>query len=170
MNVYRRIVIRAVFIVGLSVCVLPLAQAKEPKSWPLWCKGGDNFTLQVVSGFDRNVQIRYTFKKGKRGTKAGALQPGECSWEDRGLRANEPDNLSLEFPGAILQTNIRRMNDKEHVIFQYGGSKDELARFIETIRGGDKIQLYVYSDRNARSWSNGSLKVTKIGKIIRYRR
>ncbi len=63
---------------------------ERPRSYPLVCRGSDS----LVIDFAPSVRtIGFTFTRGTKPAGEG-LDPGECSWVDRGMHADEPDRLS----------------------------------------------------------------------------
>lgn len=158
MKTIRKLAPRIGIVSGLIACLVSMAYAQQPKGYPLMCKGGGDYTIQMLSGVENASPMNYTFKKGSRAATAG-LQPGECAWMDRGFRGNEPAVISFDFKGVRANTNIRRTNGTVNPYFQYAGSnpgKGQLQNIIMKIIGGGEFQVYVYSDGRV-------LKVTKIG-------
>lgn len=158
METIRKLAPRIGIVSGLIACLVSMAYAQQPKSYPLMCKGGGDYTIQMRSGVANASPMNYTFKKGRRAATAG-LRPGECTWMDRGFRDNEPAVISFDFKGVRASTNIRSTNGTVIPIFQYAGSnpgKGQLRNIIRKIIGGGEFQVYVYSDGRV-------LKVTKIG-------
>ena len=66
-----------------------------PETYPLVCRGAPSLKQERDTG--SYVGFRFT-----RGTKPAGegLAPGECSWMDRGMRADEPDKLYQDFEGV----------------------------------------------------------------------
>lgn len=60
----------------------------SPNSYPLICNGGGNMQARIRS--DASIQVKFA-----AGSVAGAPQPGECTWIDRGFRPGEPTVLLL---------------------------------------------------------------------------
>src|SRR5438067_1372964 len=60
------------------------------ETYPLTCRGGGSLVIGIAPG-ERNIGFVFT-----RGTKPASitLAPGECSWTDRGMHADEPDRVS----------------------------------------------------------------------------
>ena len=60
------------------------------ETYPLTCRGGGSLVIGIAPG-ERNIGFVFT-----RGTKPAGitLAPGECSWTDRGMHADEPDRVS----------------------------------------------------------------------------
>src|SRR5205807_1281793 len=64
--------------------------AQTAESYPLVCRGGGSLVIGIAPG-ERNIGFVFT-----RGTKSAGegLAPGECSWMDRGMHADEPNRLT----------------------------------------------------------------------------
>jgi hypothetical protein len=62
----------------------------RPRSYPLVCRGGPSLEI-VIWPDSRNIGFK--FVKGTKPAGEG-LDPGECSWIDRGMNAGEPSRLS----------------------------------------------------------------------------
>ena len=73
------------------------ATAIIPKAWPLVCRGGGQLQLTLSNYKQKGVDnaLMLTFKKGGRavGENKSVLEPGQCSWKDRGMRQSEPTAL-----------------------------------------------------------------------------
>jgi hypothetical protein len=67
-----------------------LAEA-QPPDFPLRCRG----SAGMASANGNNLIIN--FSRGERPADQG-LQPGQCSWLDRGLRPNEPTRVVDQRP------------------------------------------------------------------------
>ena len=101
----KRIFLSALIGVGMVALIFPLfsgsSAAWKPQSYPLVCRGGGSLARDgggLVTGTppgERNIGFVFT-----RGTKPAAgewpssLDPGECSWVNRGMHADEPDRVS----------------------------------------------------------------------------
>jgi hypothetical protein len=97
------------FLAGLSIAVLgvPLIAAAQvpvrvepripemarPQTYPLMCRGT---TRLSVSARPQRIAL-LIFTRGTRPSTAG-LQPGECSWIDRGVSAAEPNVVAHHIP------------------------------------------------------------------------
>src|SRR5437667_8305127 len=102
--------------ISVSVFVLTLqlfsgsSLARAPEDYPLVCRGGGSLVIGIAPG-ERNIGFVFT-----RGTKPAGegLAPGECSWKDRGMHADEPDKVlqhveegseSLKVGGTLAPEN-----------------------------------------------------------------
>jgi hypothetical protein len=67
-----------------------LEVTKTPRSYPLLCRGSESLKIAFTPSI-RAIGFKFT-----RGIKPAGegLDPGECSWVDRGMYADEPDELS----------------------------------------------------------------------------
>ncbi len=65
---------------------------EKPRSYPLLCRGSES----LVIAFTPSIRaIGFTFTRGIKPAGEG-LDPGECSWVDRGMHADEPNSLSQD--------------------------------------------------------------------------
>ena len=73
----------------------PAPTPTPAETYPLVCRGAPSLKQEPAIG--SYVGFRFT-----RGTKPAGegLAPGECSWMDRGMRADEPDKLYQDFEGV----------------------------------------------------------------------
>ena len=62
----------------------------RPKSYPLVCRGGPSLKIDILRD---GTKIGFTFVPGTKSADDG-LAPGECSWIDRAMNADEPPRLS----------------------------------------------------------------------------
>src|SRR5438309_9779916 len=91
----KRIFLSALIGIGMVAAIFQIlsersaAQLKR-ESYPLVCRGGGSLEIGIAPGVTR---IGFTFSKGTKPAGKG-LDPGECSWVDRGMHADEPDQLS----------------------------------------------------------------------------
>ena len=65
---------------------------ERPRSYPLLCRGSESLEIAFTPSI-RAIGFKFT-----RGIKPAGegLAPGECSWVDRGMHADEPDSLSQD--------------------------------------------------------------------------
>jgi hypothetical protein len=82
-----------VIAVALSVPLFPAAPAGAA-NYPLTCKLG-----QLNDVYFNQIGIVITIQP-SAGPASSGLQPGQCAFEDRGIRASEPKALCL--PGAAV--------------------------------------------------------------------
>ncbi|HVS81029.1 MAG TPA: hypothetical protein VHE60_04785 [Pyrinomonadaceae bacterium] len=61
-----------------------------PRSYPLVCRGGPSLKIVILRD---GTKIGFEFVRGTKPAGDG-LAPGECSWIDRGMNADEPPRLS----------------------------------------------------------------------------
>ena len=115
-----------------SVAALP------PESYPLVCRGGGSLVIGIAPG-ERNIGFVFT-----RGTKPAGegLVPGECSWKDRGMHADEPDK--------VLQ-HVEEGSESLKV----GGILAPENRWYEELHSGDNYWTFMVSNNG-----RGRLNVT----------
>jgi hypothetical protein len=97
----NRVFLAAVLGIGLVGALFQSSSATVTVSaladYPLVCRGDKSLTIGPVSGVGN---IGFTFTRGK--TPAGeGLNPGECSWVDRGMSDAEPNSLSQHIEEVI---------------------------------------------------------------------
>jgi hypothetical protein len=80
------------FPAGSLVKQTPTQLLSSPSDYPIRCRGVHG----MASTDGKNLIVN--FKKGDR--PADQLLPGQCSWLDRGLRANEPTRIADGRPSA----------------------------------------------------------------------
>src|SRR5215468_993169 len=80
---------------GIVICSLlafsPNAGSQNPPDYPMECHGAAG----MASTSGKNLIVN--FKAGDRAADP-SLEPGSCSWRDRGLRPNEPTRIVDERP------------------------------------------------------------------------
>jgi hypothetical protein len=64
--------------------------ARTLQSYPLICRGAPS--LEIVAAASDSWDVGFTFTRGTKPAGEG-LAPGECSWVDRAMRADEPNRL-----------------------------------------------------------------------------
>jgi hypothetical protein len=95
-------VLRALVLCGLTLGVGKLAHAAQ---YPLKCQGGTAF--QYRSAIEGDPAAKYAvlyFNKGTQGYDGAILPLGTCSWQDRGLKPNEPHCIAFTVSGLDLTT------------------------------------------------------------------
>lgn len=80
--------------VFLATVASTSATAGEPTSYPLLCKGGGTLFSSYSSYLPDDVEVTYVFKKAPTASSP-ALAPGECTWLDRPLGAQEPAKIKI---------------------------------------------------------------------------
>ena len=81
--------------------------ARLADSYPLVCRGAETFKIDpptppcegCVTADEAPKYVSFTFIRGSKRSGEG-LAPGECSWLDRGMRADEPDRVVQEIEGV----------------------------------------------------------------------
>jgi len=92
------ILVAVLAIVGFGALQPAPSRAVNP-TYPLTCKPGPflvslHHAADPVSGAQQNfLSIRFT---PGRGAATEGLQPGQCAWGDRAVRASEPTTLLLD--------------------------------------------------------------------------
>jgi hypothetical protein len=128
------------------------AQAADPKSYPLMCKGGSDMKIQVTTMDETShLYIYVLFKKGSRAATAG-LAAGTCAWTDRGMSASEPVELRLRpTSGAGLHMTLTPNSGGFNTAIRVEGTGQAprtaagLRQIIDAIQTGRQFQVYAYS-------------------------
>lgn len=139
------------------------AQAAEPKSYPLLCKGGSGMKIEQRS--QDSLDLRIIFKKGTKAATAGLAQ-GTCAWSDRGMDPNEPSVMHLNV-GNIRMTTVYTPKPggfSASVAVSGRGLATRptagLRQIINAVKSGRQFQVYAYQKRVRR---RNVLYVTKYG-------
>lgn len=78
----------------------------EAKAWPLFCRSGPGLSVRIHTttvGVSRlRVYITFPRINTAAGQKFENLQPGQCSWPDRPLRANEVTEIQTVIGGEPI--------------------------------------------------------------------
>jgi hypothetical protein len=105
-------------------------------TFPLQCRGG---AMRAI-GFQQSGQssrLTVGFRKGSKPASQG-LNPGECSWMDRGMRDSEPDSICHDVTDVFLSTTYNRdsrYTPPDLQLLQSAWSKS--APYLERIREPD---------------------------------
>ena len=138
----KRILFSALIGVGMTAAIFQIFSrseaARTQESYPLVCRGSANLGIGVASN-EGNIGFIFT-----RGTKPAhqGLAPGECSWVDRGVRAEEPNRLSQHVSNGLqsLAGNLAPEN-----------------RWYEELHSPDRSWTFmVYNDRQGRMIVTGA--------------
>lgn len=73
------------FYAGAFLAAVAFASPAQAQSYPLTCRGGGSLSITNYDG--AYVVVRFAAAAGAVPT---GLQPGQCSWSDRAMHANEP--------------------------------------------------------------------------------
>jgi len=88
------------FVIGTPDTLPPdPASLTTPVSYPLVCRGGGEMLFTYIAG-SLQPQLRITFHKADTGVgdnwqDSDRVSPGECSWLDRAIAADEPNQLII---------------------------------------------------------------------------
>lgn len=128
-----------------------------PDSYPLVCRGGGRLVFVgegslVIGAPTRDRNIGFVFTRGQKpaGTRpspSDALAPGECSWVDRGMRADEPDSVTQHIEEGSESLKAGGKLAPEHRWFEELHSKDSYWTFMVFNNGRRHAQLFVTSAR-----------------------
>ncbi len=87
----------------LAVLLATAGIARAQTTFPLVCRGANSLApmqYAIYPGSSSSWLMVY-FTKGTQAYSAATLQPGQCTWLDRGLRYAEPAVLVQILPGTI---------------------------------------------------------------------
>ena len=140
---------------ALGAMTSVFAQEQTPRSYQLLCKGG-NFSFAVLGEESGGTRLSYSFVKAP-GKATADLEPGQCANDD-----DCPENH--ECPGLFVNTIIIRSNGRDNAKFRYRGDRnqqEQMERLRTAMWGGKDFRVYVYTDRDEKSWSHGQFRVTR---------
>lgn len=104
-----------------------------PKNYTLTCRAGQNMGLKYSA---KTKSVSVTFKAGKTGTKHGALNKGECSWQDRAFRRSEPRKIcQSNVNDVVLRINARSFS-----------ATSQQAPYISKIKSGGTFSMKVHNN------------------------
>lgn len=149
----------------LALAAMHPARAAAQISYPLVCRGGPGLRLAPeVSGGTSRLLLRFT--RGRRGAVGGALDPGTCAWQDRGVRDSQPAVLCF---GPVTHLSFEMASGREiawlraqvagsaPVIFWEGGERPDGTAYQPS--NPAEIQYYrAYHDA-----AHACLAVTHVG-------
>ncbi len=108
----KRIFLSALIGVGMVALIFQILSGSEaartPESYPLVCRGGPSVGRGSVSVSGKGNNIAFYFTRGTKPAREG-LAPGECSWVDRGMHADEPDMLSQHVEEDTVFSEIMKI-------------------------------------------------------------
>jgi hypothetical protein len=140
----------------LCVATLGLNSASAQTRYELICHGGAGYHLDIYKGtstrFGPNAPIlnNYVILWFNKGTKpvVQGLNPGECTWADRGMRSEEPGALCMENVALMvgLQTNGTGIWSFSHLQV-HPTNPDQVRRALEGLESSTEYQTFwVYND------------------------
>ena len=138
--------------INISVLAILVASAIYTRSdslaaqgYPMLCRGAGNSALTVTSNRTGTV-LTFTFDRSSR-------VEGSCAWQDRRVSADEPNRLSITYPGVVTSITLLKRTSGE-MGFKYellGGGKtadrEHLDRVIKAFRDGNVFGVQAYNDR-----------------------
>lgn len=119
-------------------------------SYPLTCRGGGNGNAGIY-GNATGASVQFTFVRGTSAAHEG-VNPGECTWSDRGMRSTEPNlvchTVTNQYPK--VSWNIRGRTVTNARVGQLS--------YIDSLTYSNFYQIFqVYND------GSGCLMVTRVG-------
>lgn len=76
----------------------PAEPEKKPSDGMIFCRGGG---MQVVGSGAMDLSVILQFKRAAKSSKEAIPGPGECAWQDRPVRKDEPRHLYLPLAGEV---------------------------------------------------------------------
>jgi hypothetical protein len=73
------------------------AFAQNDNSYPLLCRGG---YLYQIGGWGPGYHVVFRPSRTPAGPTGTTLEPGTCAWMDRPLNTEEPNRITIPFPGS----------------------------------------------------------------------
>src|SRR5260370_6328817 len=129
----KRIFSSVLLAVGIVAAIFQVLSGSEaartPEDYPLVCRGGGSLVIGIAPG-ERNLGFVFT-----RGTKPAGegLAPGECSWKDRGMYADEPDRVSQHVEEGSESLKV-------------GGTLAPESRWYEELHSSSKYWTFMVSN------------------------
>lgn len=100
--------------------------AENPDNPLLFCRGGGGMTLHLAyshaDGGHDGVLLELSFQRASRGARAAPLEPGECAFADRALRADEPALLRVSGPTTDLGIDMHLGSDGRLISYAIKGT------------------------------------------------
>lgn len=89
--------------IAVLCAVLPAAAARAQTTYPMVCRGTTSLSPMqfAVSPGSTSSSLYVYFTRGTQAFSAATLQPGQCTWLDRGIGPGEPAVLVQSLPGTI---------------------------------------------------------------------
>lgn len=98
--------------VAILLTLAAAGQAAAQTSYPLTCRGGGY--LNISNDAAGGVYISFT---PSNGAAPMGLQPGQCTWSDRALRAGEPTVICDTVANALGYVQLL-LQDSQYLILQ----------------------------------------------------
>ncbi len=150
MNLIKYTAIAATLLAGSAT----LATAQQPTSYPMVCRGGPNMFISAKASNTRRAHavITISFRPAATGSNQRMPASGECTWNDRALRGNEPHKLLLVDEGArFFETRCRQGRCTLRT------SSGTTSQLLQWAMGGYPFQVSVYND------NQGHMRITRVG-------
>ena len=153
------------------------ADADEPDDYLLLCRGGNN-SFEMYSKMHtirESVRVTATYLtvnfRRSAGKASEGLTNGYCAWADRGVRADEPNVIRMQFLGTWVIINAQTSGDKVRskapltpqqpsVTYEVQGSRGpaaELSALLRALQEGTDFQVHVHNN------DDGALVMSKFG-------
>lgn len=169
-------VLSRVLAIAATAAISGIAHADEPNDYLLLCKGGNN-SFEMHSkmhsiGDSARVTATYVTVNFRRSTNKApdGLRAGYCAWADRGVHADEPNEIRALFVGTWVVVNARTSGDI-HAKVPLGGQRPpvtydvkgtrvaagELSALLRALQEGADFQMHVHNN------GEGALVMSRFG-------
>lgn len=159
-----RIALSALTTLAALAAVLALTPGIEAQTaYPLSCRGGREMVVRFQAESDNGwTRLHIFFKRGSEGASQRLPAAGECAWLDRGISADEPDQLNIYFRGVRTWLDIQ--GDEQLRGYDFSGTEIEksgrLRTLLDAIFGGEPFTVQA---RVAGSGDNRYFDVVRVG-------
>jgi len=118
------------------------------RGFPMVCRGGGAMAYDVWH-FDEAAWVLIKFIASEQAANTLPPRPGECTWLDRGVRADEPPYLLAKFSNISIVPTLRAEGSLENLTF-FNKAGDRMARerrqqaeeLLNTVRQGQPFQVH----------------------------
>jgi len=140
-------------IAAAAVLLLIPATAQAQQDWPLRC----HFRTSQITFGAHDIQVR--FRGASTAARDKAPAEGECAWEDRGWRSDEPTMLSFHTEGeyaTLLGPDGQLMSLVAVNSNPPESERRRMALLAQAWRGAETITFYVVNEGR-------SMRITRFG-------
>lgn len=131
------------------------AQAgNERRSYMMTCRGGGSMNVQIKT-FGQN-QLIMNFDKAAQAATQAPIQPGQCAWQDRALRAEEPTTMIYPTEGLSLNLDFNPASNRlsELQISNNRGNRNSTPeKLLNQIRSGQPFFVQAHRSDDGRSFT-----------------
>lgn len=142
---------------------IPQAEAAEPKSYKLMCRGGGNMDAMATAQRGRATTDTFTitFEKSSTGALTTQPGPGQCAWLRRPLNDLEPNKLRYISNGAATVNSwvvsyMNRINSRG-ISTGFRVLSRDAEYLINKVISGEIFYVHIYNV------NNHYMRITKVG-------